>query len=201
MSLRDLLGYTMGFIDQYWSFEVFKNHPVSPKNTVWVKKMSPWFIGIAIPIVISLILFERENNPIPDTEVLLLQPNIDPYSEKYDKENDYYFDLLIDMTTDQITDETRYIFTPETYFSAGFGASLEEFKSTPLHRKIDSLLEKNPKIQLDCGIQSYSVYKTDKPPTPTANFVRNGDLGGFLQLGSEDEFQQEQSSITNLNWW
>ena len=38
-------------------FEVFKNHPVSPKNTVWVKKMSPWFIGIAIPIVISLILF------------------------------------------------------------------------------------------------------------------------------------------------
>ena len=113
-------------------FEVFKNHPVSPKNTVWVKKMSPWFIGIAIPIVISLILFERENNPIPDTEVLLLQPNIDPYSEKYDKENDYYFDLLIDMTTDQITDEP-YI------YSVYFSADLVPDGSNPLHRKIDSL--------------------------------------------------------------
>ena len=95
------------------------------------------------------------------------------------------------MTTDQITDETRYIFTPETYFSAGFGASLEEFKSTPLHRKIDSLLEKNPKIQLVSGIQSYSVYKTDKPPTPTANFVRNGIWVDFYNSALKMEFQQE----------
>ena len=136
--------------------------------------MSPWLICIAIPIAISLIIFERGNNLVPNTEVLILQPNIDPYNEKYSMENDYYFDLLINMTTDQITNETRYIFTPETYFGEGFGFSLEEFKTTTLHHKIDSLLEKNPKIQLVSGIQSYSVYRTDNPPTPTANFVRNG---------------------------
>ena len=88
-------------------------------------------------------------------------------------ENDYYFDLLINMTTDQITNETRYIFTPETYFGEGFGFSLEEFKTTILHHKIDSLLEKNPKIQLVSG-SNPTVFTGQTTLTPTTNFVRNG---------------------------
>ena len=155
-------------------FEVFKNHPPSWKNTLWVKKMSPWLVGIAIPISISLLLYQSEKDLTPTTEVLLLQPNIDPYNEKYDNENNYYFDLLVQMTSDQITNETRYIFTPETYFGTGFGTALEEFKTSILHRKIDSLLEKNPNIQLITGIQSYNVYRTEKPPTLTANLIRDG---------------------------
>lgn len=172
-------------------FEVFKNHPVSLKNTLWVKKMTPCLIGIAIPIVISLLLFQREKELTPTTEVLLLQPNIDPYKEKYDRENGYYFDLMVDMTADQISDETRYIFTPETYFGAGFGASLEEFKTTVLHRKLDSLLKKNPKIQLVSGIQTYSVYRTDSPPTLTANFIRDGVWVDFYNSALKMEYQQE----------
>ena len=56
---------------------------------------------------------------------------------------------MINMTSDQITDETRYIFTPETYFGAGFGASLERIQNNNLFCKIDSLLEKNPKSTVD----------------------------------------------------
>ena len=160
------------------------------KNTLWVKKMSPWLIGIAIPILISLILYQSEKDLTPSTEVLLLQPNINPYNEKYEKENNYYFDLMVHMTADQITNETRYIFTPETYFGAGFGAALEEFKTSILHRKIDSLLEKNPNIQLITGIQSYSVYKTEKPPTLTANFIRDGVWVDFYNSALKMEHQE-----------
>ena len=172
-------------------FEALKNHPVSLKNTLWVKKMSPWLIGIALPITISLILFQRENELIPTTEVLLLQPNIDPYNEKYDRKNDYYFNLMINMTADQISDETRYIFTPETYFGSGFGAALEEFKTTSLHRKLDSLLEKNRKIQLVSGIQTFSIYRTDSSPTPTANLIRNGVWVDFYNSALKMEYLQE----------
>jgi apolipoprotein N-acyltransferase len=172
-------------------FEVFKNHPPSLKNSLWVKKMGPWLVGIAVPIAISLMLYQSEKDPIPSTEVLLLQPNIDPYNEKYDNKNNYYFDLMADMTADQITDETHYIFTPETYFSAGFGAALKEFKTTPLYRKIDSLLEKNRDIQLISGIQSYSVYKTNKAPTLTANFIRDGVWVDFYNSALKMEHQQE----------
>ena len=136
-------------------------------------------------------MYQSEKDLTPTTEVLLLQPNIDPYNEKYDKENNYYFDLMAHMVTGQITDKTRYIFTPETYFGAGFGTSLEEFKTTTLHRKIDSLLEKNRDIQLISGIQSYSVYKTENPPTLTANFVRNGVWVDFYNSAMKMEYQKE----------
>ena len=172
-------------------FEVLKNNPQGFKNTLWIKKISPWLIGIAIPIAISLILYKGEKDLTPSTEILILQPNIDPYNEKYDRENDYYFDLMSNMITDKITNQTRYIFTPETYFGAGFGVSLEEFRTTSLHRKIDSLLEKNPNIQLISGIQSYSLFRTESPPTGTASFIRNGIWVDFYNSAMKMEFQQE----------
>ena len=127
-------------------FEVLKKHNPSLKNTLWIKKLSPWLIAISIPIVISLLIFQKEKTLTPHIEVLLLQPNIDPYNEKYERENDYYFDLMSKMTEDRITDETRYLFTPETYFGSGSGSSLKEFKSTSLYRRIDSLLQQHPQM-------------------------------------------------------
>ena len=41
------------------------------------------------------------------------------------------------------------------------------------------------------GIQSYSVYRTDNPPTLTANFVRNGVWVDFYNSALKMEFQQE----------
>ena len=77
---------------------------------------------------------------------MLLQPNIDPYDEKYERENAYYFDLMASMTKEQITNQTRYIITPETYFGEGLGASIDEFTSTPLHHKLD--IEASTRISL-----------------------------------------------------
>ena len=172
-------------------FEVLKNYPPSLKNPLWIKKMSPWIIGIAIPIIISLVLYKKEKNLTPSTEVLLLQPNIDPYNEKYEQENDYFFDLMVSMTTDQITDHTRYIITPETYYGAGFGLAIKEFKTSTLYHKIDSFLQKNPKIQLIGGIQSYNVYRTDTLPTPTANFISKGIWVDFYNSAFKMEHQQK----------
>ncbi len=135
-------------------------------------------------------MFQKEKNIIPTTEVLLLQPNIDPYLEKYNEENNYYFDLMVNMTADQITEQTRYIFTPETYFGTGLGAPLVEFNDSPLRYKIDSLLQQYPKIQLITGIQSYNVYKTDNQPTSTANFVMEGTWVDFYNSALKMEYQE-----------
>ena len=113
-------------------FEVFKKNKPSLKNSIWIKKLSPWLIAIAIPITVSLIIYKNKKAITPSTEVLLLQPNIDPYDEKYERENAYYFDLMTSMTKEQITNQTRYIIAPETYFGEGLGASLDAVSYTHL---------------------------------------------------------------------
>ena len=98
---------------------------------------------------------------------------------------------MVNMTADQITDETRYILTPETYFGEGFGTSLEEFKTTNLFCKIDSLLEKNRGLQLISGIQSYNIYRSLSSPTLTANFVNNDLWFDYYNSALKMEYQQE----------
>lgn len=172
-------------------FEVLKKNKPSLKNSVWIKKLSPWLIAIAIPITVSLIIFKSKKVITPSIEVLLLQPNIDPYEEKYERENAYYFDLMASMTKEQITNQTRYIIAPETYFGEGLGASLDEFTSTLLHHRLDSLLQEHQKIQLIAGIQSFNIYRTDSSPTQTANFIRKGIWVDFYNSALKMEYNEK----------
>ena len=138
------------------------------------------------------------------TEVLLLQPNIDPYNEKYEKNNRYFFDLMVEMLSKQITKKTRYIFTPETYFASGLGEPLNDFESSQLYHDLDSLLQLNPKTQLISGIQSFNLYRSEKEATPTANELRKGVWVDFynsalkMQNNSKHEFYHKSKLVVGV---
>ena len=185
-------------------FEVLKNYPPNFKNSTWIVKLSPWLIAIALPIVISLIIYPSEKNTEARTEVLLLQPNIDPYEEKYERDNRYFFNLMIEMVSKQITKKTRYIFTPETYFASGLGEPLNDFDNSQLYRGLDSLLQRNPNIQLVSGIQSYNIYQSEKKPSTTANEMKKGFWVDFynsalkMQSNSKHEFYHKSKLVVGV---
>ncbi len=185
-------------------FEVLKNHPPNFKNSKFVTKISPWLIGIAFPIIISLIIYKSEEKGESRIEVLLLQPNIDPYEEKYERNNRYFFDLMIQMVSKQITGKTRYIFTPETYFASGLGEPLDDFYNCQLYRDLDSLLQQNPQIQLVSGIQSFNIYKSEKKPSSTANEMKKGYWIDFynsalkMQSNSQHEFYHKSKLVVGV---
>lgn len=203
--------YTGAFGGTLWilllnigQFEVLKNFPPTTKNSYWIKKILPWWMGIALPIVISLIIFEQTELTSPETEVLLLQPNIDPYNEKYEFDNNDYFEMMRALTQPHITEKTKYIFTPETFFGAGPGVPLSTFDQDPLQKKINTFLQNNPKIQLITGIQSYEVYKISTPPTASANQIREGVWVDFynsalkMQYGNNPAFYHKSKLVVGV---
>ncbi len=185
-------------------FEALKNHPPNLKSSKWVIKLSPWLIGIAIPIIISGIIFTTQSTKNANTEVLLLQPNIDPYDEKYDKDNRYFYNLMVELFSEKITENTHYFFTPETYFASGLGVPLKEFDKSLLYKDLDSLLQAFPKTQLITGIQSYNLYSTDTEPTPTANEMSKGIWVDFynsalkMQNGTPPEFYHKSKLVVGV---
>ena len=185
-------------------FEVFKNHYQNLKSSKLILKLCPWLISIAIPIAISLIIYKKELKNEAMTEVLLLQPNIDPYNEKYEMNNRYFFDLMVQMLSKQITKKTRYIITPETYFASGLGEPLNDFESSQLYHDLDSLLQLNPKTQLISGIQSFNLYRSEKEATPTANELRKGVWVDFynsalkMQNNSKHEFYHKSKLVVGV---
>ena len=152
-------------------FETFKNFkkPYTIKNILY--KSSKPIIGIASPILISLIIYVNLENSETKIKVLSVQPNIDPYNEKYLYSNE---DLLLKFN-EQIrkyyNEDIDYILLPETYFSEGFGEKLNNFQYNELNKKIQLSLNKLKQSQLIAGIQFYNTY-LDLNRTETSNKIR-----------------------------
>ena len=157
-----------------WLFHVFKNHNTILGYKPLVRKMIAPLIFIALPIAFSLYLYEKVEEGSKDIKVLLLQPNIDPYSTKYSLTNSNFIDLWKKQVQPFYSDSLDYILSPETYFAEGYGEEFREFNGSKLHEELQQELAKIPLTQYITGIQFYDLYAQEKAPSLTANLIRKG---------------------------
>lgn len=74
-----------------------------------IKQLLPKFaLWVGIPIVVSLMMYNFYEIEGEQKEVIVLQPNIDPYDEKYDLTNNQITDLLLTETDKVITENTEF---------------------------------------------------------------------------------------------
>ena len=157
-----------------WLFHVFKNHNTILGYKPLARKMIAPLIFIALPIAFSLYLYEKVEEGSKDIKVLLLQPNIDPYSTKYSLTNSSFIDLWKKQVQPFYSDSLDYILSPETYFAEGYGEEFREFNGSKLHEELQQELAKIPLTQYITGIQFYDLYAQEKAPSLTANLIRKG---------------------------
>lgn len=74
---------------------------------------------IGIPLGISLFLYYDYEFPEENFEVLILQPNINPYTEKYNTNDTRIGELLLKLTDQKVTESTDLVLAPETVFASG----------------------------------------------------------------------------------
>lgn len=132
---------------------------------------------ILIPIGISqliLLNYTEAENPV---EVVLLQPNIDPYTEKYNTTNERIADLLFEEATKTLTSSTDYLIAPETVLAEGAGVDLRSFAFSAERQKAQQFLEDYPNLNYLAGIQFYRVYNDKAATLPTSNYVGKDRIG------------------------
>lgn len=99
-------------------FQVLKTF--QDTGLVWLKKeMSIALVTIALPALFSLFLYiSWAPNPEAKTaEVVVLQPNVDPYKEKFGRDNEHVFRMLTRLqkqSDSALTDSTQFLLWPET---------------------------------------------------------------------------------------
>ena len=155
-------------------FQSIKDHQWSNPERKSLKRIAIPLAIVLIPCLISLIQFYNIPQKKKNIQVLLLQPNIDSYSEKYNMNNEDFVVLLDSLTNNKLSKEYHYIITPETYFSHGIGENIDQFTSTVLYQDLIKLLRENQNIQLLAGMQLYQVYRSQNQPTNTSNFIEEG---------------------------
>lgn len=153
-------------------FEVYKKAYLLKSKRLSPKKLILPIVLIIAPCIISILIYLKPLSNTDDVQVLLLQPNIDSYSEKYDSKNHEFVALLDSLTRNKKSKDYHYIVTPETYFPEGFGEEINNFSFSELFESLQKYLADKPDTQLLAGLQLYRVYQSDFQPTITSNYVR-----------------------------
>ena len=139
-----------------------------------IKNYIPQLLWIAIPIIISMVIYLRTTESEETTSVIVLQPNLDPYQEKYRLTNSQLLQLTKEITADQLNGKVEFLLTPEGYFDEGFGLNLSNYQQTPFYEEIKGFSTQYPKLSLVTGAQSFQLYPvSQKAPSETANQLNN----------------------------
>ncbi len=133
-------------------------------------------LSIIIPILISyLVLAYRMNNrsTASPVSVVAVQPNIDPYGEKFTIDYQLQFLRVLDLIRGKVNEQTDYLVLPETFITDDVDERyMNESQAVQWFR--DSLLKKFPDLKIVSGGNTYVQYDKNDA-TSTSRLSRDGE--------------------------
>lgn len=127
---------------------------------------------ILIPVTVSLIIYFGYTEKSNPANVVVVQPNIDPY-EKFGKLSaSDQIERLINLSDSVAQNNTEYIIWPETAISRA--TEEKNFRSDENFIRIQNFMNRYKNGNLISGIESFALYDTAQ--TETARFDQNTDL-------------------------
>ncbi|MEO6304881.1 MAG: apolipoprotein N-acyltransferase [Bacteroidia bacterium] len=145
------------------------------KNNTSLKIISKPVVKIAaaiiVPILFSYAIYAFKKplqDPKNKIEVVVVQPNIDPYNTKFVLDFQMQFQRFLQLIKGKITEETDYIVLPET-FIIGEGLNEDEITQNEAIRWFtDSLLKKYPNLKIVVGADTYKGFEDKNEISATA---------------------------------
>jgi apolipoprotein N-acyltransferase len=130
-----------------------------------------WLSIIIIPSAISIYRYYTiEQNYQKGSEVVIVQPNTDPYTEKFTIPFEDQLKKVITMANSKITDKTDWVITPETTIDDP--ANLDDLANDKYVKMIKVIAIQHPGINVVTGLVTYRLYPPMKdPPTVSARRI------------------------------
>ncbi|WP_196892867.1 apolipoprotein N-acyltransferase [Aureivirga marina] len=156
-------------------FKALEQYFKTKHKPVLIRKIIFYFLLIIIPIGFSYRIYNNYEEKGKEIEVIALQPNVDPYTEKYKKTNGQFTLDLINLTKEKITPNTEFVLAPETTLPQS--TTLQNFKNSSSYKLFDKFFEEYPKVNFLTGITLAEIYHNKKTkPTPSARKMRNSNF-------------------------
>lgn len=131
---------------------------------------------ILLPITLSLVKYYNFNEkPIGEVNVILLQPELDPYAEKYSKDSLEIVQELLALAEVNPGVKIDYFIGPETSLPGSGSISENGFEQSLILNNVKAFLQKHPQSVFATGISSHKFYKTESEVTKTAFQTSQGD--------------------------
>ena len=175
----DTLGATGGsfwiLLINVYAFYTLRIWEAGRKRKSLIINSSVLVIGIAVPMLISLVKYNNfDEKPIGSVNVLMLQPELDPYTEKYSKDSLTILNDLLTLAETNSKGQIDYYIGPETSIP-GFGSISENgFEQSMLLNTVKGFLSRHPKSVFATGISSHRFYTDENEKSETAYQTSEG---------------------------
>ncbi|PRB03864.1 apolipoprotein N-acyltransferase [Chryseobacterium sp. MYb7] len=114
---------------------------------------------IVIPMIISVIKYNNfDEKPTGQVNVLMLQPDLDPYAEKYSKDSLTIEQDLLALAQKNSTGKIDYYIAPETALPGRGSISETAFEKSLLLNNIKGFLSSHPGSVFATGISSHRFF-------------------------------------------
>ncbi|GAE64532.1 Apolipoprotein N-acyltransferase [Chryseobacterium indologenes] len=159
----DTLGATGG---SFWIllinvliFYTVRTFEAGRKRKDLIRNSSIVLALIAIPMVISVIKYNNfDEKPSGQVNVLMLQPDLDPYAEKYSKDSLTIENDLLALAEKNSTGKIDYYLAPETALPGRGSISETAFEKSLLLNNLKDFLARHPGSVFTTGISSHHLY-------------------------------------------
>ncbi len=129
---------------------------------------------IVLPIIVSYILKPAEDSLSSKStaNVLIVQPNVDPYEEKFETENAAITDSLITLIKSGLQPETDVIVAPETVLAEDLRISQVERDNAVI--KLKTLVNDHGNAGFIGGVSLFDIFYDSERKTSQSNTASDG---------------------------
>ena len=147
---------------------------------------------IIAPMIFSLWQYHHHTDRGEAVEVVVVQPNVDPYNEKFNGTGDEQLAKLLRLAMTVADTNTDYIVAPETALPDGI------WEDNLLHHKqinvVKDIMKGFPKTSMVVGASTYKSYRESIKPSATAHQFKDGvdfydSYNTALQIDFRDSIQ------------
>lgn len=142
------------------------------KNRIEKRKWVLLSFMIFVPILVSWVIKSSYTETKSPVEVVVVQPNVDPYNGKFSGiSSKDQVRTILELAGQKITSETQFVVAPETAIPDAFNESL--YRNTEESVVIDSFLMHYPQTGLLIGASTFVIYPEGKNKSQTARLARD----------------------------
>ncbi|MCW3463322.1 apolipoprotein N-acyltransferase [Chitinophaga nivalis] len=157
-----------------------------------VKSLLAPLAVILLPLLLSAFIHPIPDNPARKTGIVIVQPNIDPYDEKFNSGTAMQqLEKFLRLTQQQADSNTRYIIWPETaLFPRGAWESQLNYQQEVI--AIREMLRKYPKARLITGGVTMKEYPAGEAPATARDLEGDRKWDAFnsaLQIDTSNSIQ------------
>ena len=150
-------------------FGILKRGEISIKNFI------PVSILFFIPVGVSLLLLTQSFDSKKESEVVVVQPNFNTYTQKSGPDrisSPNQVAMMINQSKTKLTQNTEFLVWPETAINGHGGFRESNFKNSTEYSLIQHLLKEYPDLTIISGLNAYEICKDQLNPPEFAPYAR-----------------------------